>query len=48
MFSKFSVRLGVPQSPSLNWGQSEMARLPGKSFWLSNCRYSFILAPYIL
>lgn len=36
---------GVPQSLSLNWGQSEMSRLPGKSFWLSNCRHSLILLP---
>lgn len=25
-----------------------MARLPGKSFWLSNCRHSLILLPCIL
>ena len=37
--------VGVPQSLSFNWGQSEMSRLPGKSFWLSNCRHSLILLP---
>lgn len=46
VFEKFSVWLwGASVSLSLNWGQSEMSRLPGKSFWLSNCRHSLILLP---
>lgn len=45
VFNKFSVwLLGASVSFSLNWGQSEMSRLPGKS-WLSNCRHSLILLP---
>lgn len=39
-------RSGSSVSACLNWEKSEMARFPGKFFWLSTCPCSLILPPW--
>lgn len=39
-------RSGASVSACLNWEKSEMARFPGKFFWLSTCPCSLILPPW--